>query len=176
LRDEDINDFVLPLAVIQQGYACTFAEDAWCAEEATADIESEFRRQSRITNRTLRALARNMRLLNPFQFPLFAFLLFSHKGVRLLAPPLLAVSTLAVATLGLSGSRYAQFAALTLLFGACGLLFLKLRTASAPRALRILRAFATINLAVLDGWRKFITGQTDVVWQHERSAVRRDAC
>jgi hypothetical protein len=29
--------------------------------------------------------------------------------------------------------------------------------------------FLTINLAVLHGWWKFISGHRDVMWQHDRS-------
>jgi len=58
LRDDDINDFVLPLNVIEQGSSCVFAGDAYCSEHPGKNLESEFRRQSRITNRTLRALWR----------------------------------------------------------------------------------------------------------------------
>ena len=32
LRDDDINDFVFPLKVIEQGYQCVFDEDAFCPE------------------------------------------------------------------------------------------------------------------------------------------------
>jgi len=40
------------------------------------------------------------------------------------------------------------------------------------RLMRMLSAFVTINLAMLNGWWKFVTGQTDVTWQHDRVLSR----
>jgi hypothetical protein len=37
------------------------------------------------------------------------------------------------------------------------------------RLLRQLGVFLTINAAVLEGWWKFLRGQREVVWQHDRS-------
>src|SRR6266567_1042566 len=92
LRDDDINDVVIPLGVVEQGYRCVFAEDAFCLEHPGKNFESEFRRQSRITNRTLRALWRNRHLLNPVRFGLAAFFLFSHKVIRFFVPAFLTLA------------------------------------------------------------------------------------
>jgi cellulose synthase/poly-beta-1,6-N-acetylglucosamine synthase-like glycosyltransferase len=169
LRDDDINDFVLPLGVIDQGYACVFAEDAFCSESPGQNLESEFRRQSRITNRTLRALWRNAHLLNPFRFPAFAFFLFSHKVARFLVPIFLALSAVALILLAPSGGMYLAAGAGALLTVVAALAS---RGLSSPgRLLQFVNAFLTINMAVLDGWRKFLTGHGDVTWQPDRSAV-----
>src|SRR5262245_21732822 len=86
LRHDDINDLVLPLSVIEQRYECVLAEDAVCIEQPAASVHNEYRRQSRITSRTLLALWRHVRLLNPLRFGLFSFFLFSHKVMRFLVP------------------------------------------------------------------------------------------
>lgn len=171
LRHDDINDFVLPLAVIDQGYHCVFAENAVCSENPGTSLESEFKRQSRITNRTLRALWRNAHLLNPFKFPAFALFLFSHKVARFLVPIFLALSAIALMLLAPTHAFY-------LVLGACTLLavltvIVAPRLTASSRVLRFVRAFLTINLAVLDGWRKFLSGQGDVTWQPDRPAVDR---
>lgn len=173
LRDDDINDFVLPLGVIDQGYACVFAEDAFCSESPGQNLESEFRRQSRITNRTLRALWRNVHLLNPFRFPGFAFFLFSHKVARFLVPIFLAVSAIALILLAPAGGLYLAVGAAALLGVVVSLASRKL--SSPGRLLQFINAFLTINMAVLDGWRKFLTGHGDVTWQPDRSAVDKSA-
>jgi cellulose synthase/poly-beta-1,6-N-acetylglucosamine synthase-like glycosyltransferase len=174
LRDDDINDFVLPLNVIHQGFACLFAEDAFCSEHPGKSLESEFRRQSRITNRTLRALSRNARLFNPFQFPLFSFLLFSHKVARFLVPVCLLVSAAALLALAPTSPYYAATAAAAVLAAGLVLLAKKGPFAAyrpAARVAYLLSAFLTINLAVLDGWWKFFSGHGDVTWQHDRSVA-----
>lgn len=176
LRSDDINDLVIPLSVIEQRYECVFAEDAVCTEWPGANLESEFRRQSRITNRTLRALWRHAHLLNPLRFPLFAFFLLSHKVVRFLVPAFLALSTVALVALAtrspaflvLTGAALAlaMTAMLPRLFPALGA-----GESRSARLLHLLYAFLTINLAVIDGWWRFVTGRSDVTWQHDRSVA-----
>ncbi len=176
LRDDDINDFVLPLSVIAQGYQCLLAEDAWCSENPGKSLESEFRRQSRITNRSLRAIGRHLRLLNPFRFPWFSFFFFSHKVVRFLAPVLLVASAAALVGLALVGGPAYQL--LAVLLAVSALLVLAAATGGEAswmhgnRLMRMLSVFATMNLAMLHGWCKFLTGRTEVTWQHDRVLSR----
>jgi cellulose synthase/poly-beta-1,6-N-acetylglucosamine synthase-like glycosyltransferase len=174
LRDDDINDFVIPLGVIDQGYECILAEDAFCAESPGQRLESEFRRQARITNRTLRALWRNVHLLNPVRFGWFSFFLFSHKVVRFLVPVLLTLSAVSLALLARTGAVY-LLTAIAALAAAALAAGLHSRPASAfpgsslRRPLSMLNIFLTINLAVLQGWWNFLRGRSDTVWQHDRS-------
>jgi cellulose synthase/poly-beta-1,6-N-acetylglucosamine synthase-like glycosyltransferase len=174
LRDDDINDFVLPLGVVDQGYQCVFAEDAFCSENPGKSLESEFRRQARITNRTLRALWRNAHLLNPVHFGLFSFFLFSHKVVRFLVPVLLALAAVSLALLARTGPVYLMggigaLAAVALAAGAHSRPAAASPWSSLSRLLASLNIFLTINIAVLQGWWSFLRGRRDVVWQHDRS-------
>jgi len=174
LRQDDINDFVLPLSVIDQGYQCLLADDAYCSENTGTDVQSEFRRQSRIANRSLRAIARHVHLLNPIRFPLFSFLLFSHKVVRLLVPLFLTASLVALSLLSLAGGIYLWLAVGA---GAVALLTIAARMKATwsssvwlSRVLRLLDILIVTNLAVLHGWWRFVTGHTEVTWQHDRGA------
>jgi cellulose synthase/poly-beta-1,6-N-acetylglucosamine synthase-like glycosyltransferase len=173
LRDDDINDFVLPLGVIDQGYECVFAEDAVCSENPGKNLESEFRRQSRITNRTLRALWRNAHLLNPIRFPVFAFFLFSHKVARFLVPIFMAVTGVALLLLAPTGGFYLA-TAIAVLAGVVAVALSRWlpRWRGLSRLFDLASVFATINLAILSGWWKFLNGHGDVTWQHDRSPIR----
>jgi hypothetical protein len=153
LRDDDINDFVIPLRIIEQGSQCVFAEDAWCVEKPGKDLDSEFRRQSRITNRTLWALWRHLHLLNAARFGWFSFFLFSHKVVRFLVPALL---VLAAVSLVLMAGRIAVVPLAAI--------------AGATFASSFVRVFLAVNVAVLQGWWHFLRGRREVVWQHDRMA------
>ena len=165
LRTDDINDFVLPLRVIEQGYRCVFADDVFCSEQPGKSVESEFRRQSRITNRTLRAIWRNIHLLNPLRFPVFSFFLLSHKVVRFLVPVFLLLSASSLPFLVQTNGLY-------LVAGLGGLASVALvALSSGRRGFHILRVFLTMNAAVLDGWWKFLSGHGDVTWQHDRSGA-----
>lgn len=175
LRDDDINDFVLPLAIIDQGYTCVLADDAFCFEGPGQSVHSEFRRQSRITNRSLRAIWRHRRLLNPLRFPVFSFFLFSHKVVRLLVPVLLAASTIALVVLATRGRLpYLWLAGAAVLPGLSMVAKIAMPDLFASsrgfgRALRLLNLLAVTNLAVLHGWSRFVSGHSEVTWQHDRA-------
>jgi len=176
LRHDDINDFVIPLDVIMQGAECVFAVDAACAEPTGSSVGSEFRRQARITNRTLRALWRRIGLLNLFHFGWFSFFLFSHKVVRFLVPVLLTASVASLVWLvGLiSPSPLVAVAAVAVIallvhLGASGS-----SAGSWPIIGRPLRMFGiamTMHAAALHGWWHFLSGRRDVVWQHDRSGA-----
>jgi len=175
LRHDDINDFVIPLSVIAQGAECIFASGAWCEEPASDSVGSEFRRQARITNRTLRALWRHVGLLNPFRYGLFAFFLFSHKIVRFLVPVLMTGSVLALGLL--AGLRWPSLAVAVIVVAVVAVLA---RSVVAPalaswgivaRPLRMVNIAVTMHAAALQGWWHFLCGRRDVVWQHDRSGA-----
>ena len=174
LFDDDINDLVIPLGVVEQGYRSVLAGDAFCIESPGKSLDSEFRRQSRITNRTLCALWRNRRLLNPFRFGLFSFFLFSHKVVRFFVPIFLMLSAAAMVLLAGAGAVY-----LLLALGVVAVSALDARRHTTPalvfplsafsRLLNPLSIFMVVNIAILHGWWLFLCGRRDVVWQHDRS-------
>jgi cellulose synthase/poly-beta-1,6-N-acetylglucosamine synthase-like glycosyltransferase len=177
LRHDDINDLVLPLSVIEQGYRCVLAEEAFCSENPGVSVESEFRRQSRITNRSLRAIWRHAHLLNPFRVPAFSLFLFSHKVLRFLAPVCLSISAVALAFLALRQDMYLGIAGLTalgVLLTAAAKFVPALGTSRYPwgRPFRLLHMFCSVNVAILDGWRKFLSGSTEATWQHVRALNR----
>jgi cellulose synthase/poly-beta-1,6-N-acetylglucosamine synthase-like glycosyltransferase len=175
LRDDDINDFVLPLSVIGQGYRCVLSEAAFCSEQAGQSLESEFRRQSRITNRSLRALWRHAHLLNPLQFPLFSFFLFSHKVVRFLSPVLLCASAGALVLLAPRGGFYLLVLALSGMAAVATVsvrFFERCPVFVLERPRRLLSAFAAMNVAMLHGWWRFVGGNREVTWQHDRALNR----
>jgi cellulose synthase/poly-beta-1,6-N-acetylglucosamine synthase-like glycosyltransferase len=175
LRDDDINDLVLPLSVIDQGFRCLLAEDAFCSENAGENLESEFRRQSRITNRSLRAIWRRLHLLDPIRFPAFSFFLLSHKVLRFMTPLFLAMSALALAVLAAGDVRYRAVALVMALGGALVLAASRRGLLSRQRFLKPLlfaHVFLTMNLAMLHGWWKFVSGHAEVTWQHDRALSR----
>lgn len=86
LTAEDINDFLLPLQVIAEGYRGVFDHRAVCFEKAAPDFAGEFRRKKRIVNRSLNALLKVPATLNPFRVGWFAWQVFCHKLLRWLCP------------------------------------------------------------------------------------------
>lgn len=86
LAAEDINDFLLPLQVVAEGFFGVFDHRAVCFEKAAPDFPGEFRRKKRIVNRSLYALMKVPAVLNPFRVGWFAWQVFCHKLLRWLCP------------------------------------------------------------------------------------------
>jgi cellulose synthase/poly-beta-1,6-N-acetylglucosamine synthase-like glycosyltransferase len=177
LRHDDINDLVLPLTVIEQGFRCVLAEDAYCSERPGENLENEFRRQSRITNRSLRAIFRRRHLLNPITHPSFSFFLWSHKVFRFLAPVALSLSVAALVPLAIQNPAYLAMA-VGVAVGATAVVVARavpavLASESAlVRPLHLATVFVAMNVGMLHGWWKFLSGRTDVMWQPERMLSR----
>lgn len=164
LKIDDINDFVLPLSVVKKGFRVVFREDLFCTEAASSDSKKEFQRQIRITNRTLRALFRHTLLMNPFKFPMFSFELISHKLVRLSVPIFLAVVIPLNMLLIQEGYIYKM-----IFFGQCFFYMIAYvgraqELAGKKGKLSILYHFVMLNISILSGWRKYLSGETYVTW------------
>jgi cellulose synthase/poly-beta-1,6-N-acetylglucosamine synthase-like glycosyltransferase len=170
LMPYDINDFVIPLNIIQQGYRGVFEEDAYCLEKTARDQRGEFSRQIRITNRTLRALFKYTDLLNPFKYPMFSFELISHKFVKFMVPFLLfIIFVLNIVILSRQGGIYLITFSAQILFyflGCLGNLQDNIKFLSKINA--HCKTFILVNFAIFLGWLRYIQGETYTTWQPDR--------
>lgn len=166
LKDYDINDFVIPLDVISQGRRVVLAPEIYCIEEPGDDEYKEYRRQVRITNRTISAISRNVRFLNPYAFGTFALFLFSHKLLRLLVPFSFLGTLMAALILAPHSFFHVSFVAAQLFFiaiGICGI------SGVLNGRLAQLCAFFLLTItAQFVAWIRYITGKTDVMWKPVR--------
>ena len=167
LSDSDINDFVLPLRVIEQGRRVVLDPGVFCFEEPSGKTGGEYRRQVRISTRTLGALRRNAGLLNPFRYGVFSFFLISHKVMRFLVPFLLP------ATLGINIALLDWHAYHYILPLLAQILFFSFGGLSAAglckgRVGECIRLFLLTAAAQLVGWGRMAAGTTDTVWRTER--------
>ncbi len=79
-------DFAAALVVREHGLRAVSVPEAICFVARTASLRNEFRRKVRTMTRGMQTLIFKRRLLNPARFGLFAWMLFSHKVCRWLAP------------------------------------------------------------------------------------------
>jgi len=169
LNQGDINDFVIPLNVVAQGYRCIFDKEVMCDENAARSSRGEFTRQARITNRTLRAIFNNRHVLNPFRTPLFTFMVFSHKMTRFLTPFFL------LACLGFNAWLWPAhliykltligqiFFYLPAFYG-----FWKERHGQWDSPFAAAYHFVLVNAAILVGWIGYMFGRQVIVWNPDR--------
>lgn len=158
LRDDDINDLVIPLNVIRLGKRVVLREDLICLEPPSADEKSAFLRQARISNRTLRALFRNLDLLNLVKYENFSFKLLSHKFIRLSTP--LFMLTLIPLNLSLleEGNQFIFFMIAQIIFYGFALGGRKIEL------FMPFHHFVLVQIAILYGWYLYLKGDSMVTW------------
>jgi len=169
LMPHDINDFVIPLTIVQQGFRGALEEKAFCFETTAGSAKGEFRRQVRITNRTIRAVVNNRALLNPARFGIFSFELFSHKLCRFLVPLFLIVLFAGSLLLGRGNSFYlAAFIGQVVFYVLAGFSGGMERMPLLSGVFSASHAFVMVNLAIFVAWIKYFQGTTYVTWSPTR--------
>lgn len=170
MKPHDINDLVIPMNIIKQGFRGIVEEKAFCREETAGEIKGEFNRQIRITARTLRAIFSYKTLLNPFKYPVFSFEIFSHKLMKFITPFWIALIFVANAYLAGTGILFYQLVMilqiLFYLFAFVG--FLQKKDNRKGRLFDLTCSFFMVNLAYALGWFKYFSKQTYTYWEPER--------
>jgi cellulose synthase/poly-beta-1,6-N-acetylglucosamine synthase-like glycosyltransferase len=168
LKDSDINDVVIPFKILIQGYRGVFQKEAYCTESTAGSKKGEFKRQVRITNRTLRAIFSHRRLLNPLAHPLISFQIASHLLIRLMAPFFLVLLFLVNALLVIKNPTSAYSALLLFQILFAGLSFLgsgKIGNPAFAKYAHFAYIFLVMNIAFFWGWGTFVRGEKFVTWE-----------
>lgn len=164
MRPDQLPDFVLPLAVVEQGQRVVFAPEAVLKEEALASESAEFRMRVRVGLRALWALWDKRALLNPLRFPLFSWQLASHKLLRYLSVLPLALASMLNWMLLSRGWEYEILASCQ----ACVLVLGMLARRGPLRRVAVARYcyyFVLLNLSSAVALFRFLRGEKQVVWQ-----------
>lgn len=169
LREDDINDFYLPLKIIERGFRGIFDPTAACYEETADDFAGEFRRKARIVNRSFRAVSRSLKTLSPFHVGSFSIQLFCHKVLRWLVPFFLIAMIVSNAILASQGRLiYAWIMAAQCLFYSIALLGL-IPALQRYKVVYIVYYFCLVNTAALIGVVGFCFGRKISTWTPQRS-------
>jgi len=161
-RQAVTEDQVLGMKIMARGFRCVFAEDAE-AQESVSTWRGELQRRVRISAGNFQSLFLAPGVLHPrCGWTWFAFV--SHKLLRWLAPFFLA--GMLTANLFLAGELFYGGTLLVQgLFYGLGLLGVVLSKASgAAKLLAAPRYFLTMNVAILVGLVRFLTGRQRVTW------------
>ncbi|MBN1205322.1 MAG: glycosyltransferase family 2 protein [Myxococcaceae bacterium] len=164
-----VDDFVIPLRILEQGYKVVYEVEAVAHEETTEDYDKEFVRRARIAAGNFQSLRMVPGLLLPTAgFPAFAF--WSHKLLRWCAPALMAVALLA--NLFLLDSVFYRLTLFTqVLFyalaylGKAGVL-----KGTGRRIASVAYYFVTMNLAIVVGFWRFLRNAQKAAWDRTARA------
>jgi len=165
LKDYDINDFVIPLSINQQGYRGVLQRDAICFEKDAGGAKGEFHRQVRITNRTIRAIVNYRQLLNPLRFGLLSFELFSHKVCKFLVPLFMVALLVTNPVLAEQGGFFLMvLVAQGTFYAAAGAALFVPKGSLFSRIVEAARTFVVVNTAIALAWVKYLQGETYTTW------------
>lgn len=163
-----VDDFYIAMKVFEKGGLAINELAAVCYESVPERIEEEFRRKTRISQGNFTNLATFKHLLWPLYSSLsFAFL--SHKVLRWFGPffILIAILTSAILAFGYNNLFYIVLFIL-IIFGVFGIpildsLFRKMNFN--VTILRYITYFNAMNLALFNGFIKYLKGGQNGIWQ-----------
>jgi cellulose synthase/poly-beta-1,6-N-acetylglucosamine synthase-like glycosyltransferase len=161
-------DFLSVLVTVAAGQRALAEPAARGSMTATSSPRAEYTRKVRTFLRGITALLGNARLLNPFRYPAFSFILWSHKAMRWLAPfPMIAALGAAFALR--ADPLYAFFFYAQLAAYAAAVLALALPAVAARVSIARLAAFfLLVNVAALQALWLWVVGTRVEVWQPTR--------
>ena len=135
---------------------------------ATVSQRVEFERKARTLLRGITALFGHPELLNPFRYPAFSFILWSHKVTRWLAPLPIAGSLVAAWALRgeplYAAALYAQF----VLYAAAAIGLFWPQSGERFVVVRLSAFFLLVNAAALHALCMWLVGARVEVWQPTR--------
>lgn len=133
-----------------------------------ANPANEYRRKVRTVIRGLTALTRNLDILNPFRFGVFAWQAWSHKVMRW-GVPFFLVGMLVNSAMLAPGRPFFLVVLLGQILFYLMALLAHFQPALRRRALvRLSYFFVQVNLAILEAVIRFVAGQRMTTWQPSR--------
>ena len=88
-EDTLLDDFVLSLSIVADGYKIEYCKDSYAYESGSVDLSNEEKRKVRIAAGGLQSIWRLRQLLNPFKYGIFTFQYISHRVLRWTITPIL---------------------------------------------------------------------------------------
>ena len=163
-----VDDFYIAMRVFEKGGHAINDPEAICREPVTHEIREEYRRKSRISAGNYQNLHTFRHLWWPPWKNSLAFAFFSHKVLRWWGPFFLLTMLLCSGILAFQGNLLFRYLFLLQIIGYLGLPLLDylskgLRLHILP--LRSFLYFVWMNVALLEGFFKYLKGIKTNVWQ-----------
>jgi len=161
-----VDDFYIAMRVLEKGAWVINDLEAVCYESVSHDIKEEYRRKARISAGNFQNLVTFKHLLNPFSKLGYSFI--SHKVIRWIGPILILLILISSTILAYYGNL---FFVILLILQILWLLFVPLMDYVLNKlnfhvfALRSIAYFNIMNVALLQGFIRFINGIKNNVWE-----------
>ena len=163
-----ISDFVIASEVYKQQHVTVYSSGTVSREKTLEDAGQEFDMRVRVAIRSINALIRYARMLNPLKYGFFAVQLLSHKVLRYLVPELLLLLIPVHAAIVLSKSSPEFYSFLLIPHGAIYILailgWVAQSFAVRISGLHIPFYFMHVNLSALWALILYIGGERKTIW------------
>ena len=164
-----LDDFVMSMRMVDQGYKIAYTSDAYAMEYGSADLTEESKRKRRIAAGGLQSIWWLRQMMNPFRRPIVAFQFVSHRVLRWSITPiaLIALIPLNVALVFLkAGTIYNFIWLLQILFYLAAFAsWLLEKQGRKSRLLYVPYYFLFMNLNVFRGMKYLSTHKTSGAWE-----------
>ena len=164
-----LDDFVMSMRMVDQGYKIAYTSDAYAMEYGSADLTEESKRKRRIAAGGLQSVWWLRQMMNPFRRPVVAFQFVSHRVLRWSITPiaLLALIPLNVALVMMkAGTIYTVIWILQVLFYLAALAsWLLEKQGRKNKLLYVPYYFLFMNLNVFRGMKYLSTHSTSGAWE-----------
>jgi|HubBroStandDraft_1064217.scaffolds.fasta_scaffold14057_3 cellulose synthase/poly-beta-1,6-N-acetylglucosamine synthase-like glycosyltransferase len=160
-----ISDFVIAMRMREQGLRTVLAPNALCFEATLDHGRHELSMRVRVAIRSLHALVRERRFLNPLKYGYFAWQLWSHKVLRYASPLLWLGALAANAALIGEGTAYDLLFLGQIVLLACGAVGFILQ--DKRRELGLFGKpyyFLLTNVASLIAALRYLQGERMIIW------------
>ena len=164
-------DFAAPLIAREHGYRAVSVNEAVCYVPRTKSLRREYRRKVRTMTRGLETLYFKRRLLNPFRYGTFAWMLCSHKLARWLVPWAVFAAVVSAVVLGWQVTWFRWVLASGVGMAALAVLgWWWPEEGRAPRFLSGPAYLLSSLVAGLNAWLNALRGDLQAMWEPTRRA------
>lgn len=167
--DTILDDFIMSLRIVKQGYKIAYEADAYALEGASVSIAEEKKRKVRISAGGIQSVLRLSVLLNVFKYPVVAFQYISHRVLRWVVTPFLLLVLIPINLLLAIEKPFDVYSFLLigqLLFYSLAFLGWYFENRKVKIKLFFVPFyFSFMNICVLLGLIKFFKGNQSVLWE-----------
>ena len=172
-EDTILDDFMMSLRLVDQGYKIAYVPEARAIETASATVTDELTRKVRIAAGGWQAMQRLTSLLKFWKHPLVSFMYVSHRVLRWsLSAFILPLLLILNATLLNQGGVYPLLLGSQVLFYALAFIgYLNQMNPNQHKVFFIPFYFTIMNYAVWAGFFRYRKGGQSAAWQRAQRAI-----
>jgi biofilm PGA synthesis N-glycosyltransferase PgaC len=173
-RDTILDDFVQSMRVVNSGYRVIYEPEAYAVELPSFSLKEEMERKVRICAGGWQAMSRLLPLLNPLRNPIVTFLYFSHRVLRWSLAPVLLILLLPlnIALVTKDNLYVVLMIAQLSFYTLAGIGWWQAVKGRLAGPLLLPFYFTLMNVAVFQGFRRFIRNAQPAAWDKAQRVTR----